>query len=83
MTTQQLAHRFCTALNCPIDRATGELSPLVSSFVLSPCYFSLGAALLLPVINPDDRFWRSPWPQQPGQALHSHHSGQRGTIQSP
>jgi hypothetical protein len=83
MTTQQLAHRFRTALNCPIDRTTGELSPLVSSLELSPCFFRLGAALLPPVINADDRFWRSPWPQQPGQALHSLHSGQRGTIQSP
>ena len=43
---------------------------MVSSVVLLPCYFGLGAVLLRPVIKADDRFWRSPCLQQPGQALH-------------
>jgi hypothetical protein len=83
MTTQQLARRFRTALNCLIDQATGQPSQIASKVVLSPCYFGLGAVQFPPVTNADARFRRPRCLQQPGQTLYSLHSGHPGTIQSP
>jgi hypothetical protein len=61
MTAQQLSH-FRSALMCLFNQVTGKPSPFASNVLLSPCYFWLGAVLLLPVTHPHIRFRWLPTP---------------------
>ena len=75
MTTQQLS-RFPTALMCLFDQATREPSPFAPNVLLSPGYSRLGAVLLPPLTDAENRFPRPPRRQQHGQALRPIPSGQ-------